>query len=129
MSNYVKNRINFVGSKFEDDLTKEEYSFRTLSDIILYMEKGWTIIMQDMDHIYSSLYDLFNQYFIITGGNKKNCRIALGSVINPMCFVHDEFHCIIMVQEEFLSRWVQPFLNRFEKYFLSFETIITDKRS
>jgi hypothetical protein len=128
LSNHVKNRITFVGSKFEEDLTKEEYSFRTLSDIILYMEKGWPIIMQDMDHIYSSLYDLFNQHFIITGGNKKNCRIALGSVINPMCFVHDEFHCIIMVQEEFLSRCEPPFLNRFEKYYLSFETIITDKR-
>ena len=45
-----------------------------------------------------------------------------------MCFVHDEFHCIIMVQEELLCRCEPPFLNRFEKYFLSFETIITDKR-
>ena len=128
LSKNVKNRITFVGSKFEDDLNKEEYSFRTLSDVILYMEKGWAIIMQDMDHIYSSLYDLFNQNFTITGGNKKNCRIALGSVINPLCFVHDEFHCIIMVQEEMLSRCEPPFLNRFEKYFLSFETIITDER-
>ena len=33
----------------------------------MYMETGWTIIMQDMDDIYGSLYDLFNQNLIIVG--------------------------------------------------------------
>ena len=118
LRNSIKERITFVGSKFEDDLNKEEYIFRTLSDIIMYMEKGWAVIMQDMDHIYGSLYDLFNQNFTIIGGNKKNCRIALGSVTNPMCFVHDKFHCIVILEEASLELCEPPFLNRFLHSFI-----------
>ncbi len=55
------------GSKFEKDLSKEEYSFKCLSDIILLMEKGIPIILNDMEHIESSLYDLFNQKYAISG--------------------------------------------------------------
>ena len=122
----IRERITFIGSKFEEDLNKEEYSFRTLSDIIMFMGSGWTVVMQDMEHIYGSLYDLFNQNFTIIGGNKRNCRIALGSVINPMCLVNDNFHCIIILNEEQLVNCEPPFLNRFEKYFLSFDSILSD---
>jgi hypothetical protein len=52
-----------VGSNFENDVNKEEYGYRSLSDIILYAEKGFSIIFKGMEHIYSSLYDLFNQNF------------------------------------------------------------------
>ena len=130
-----RNRRILVGSKFDCDinagknsLNGDEYSFRTLSEIILYMERGWTIIMNEMDYIYGSLYDLFNQNFTIRKSGKKDCRIALGSVINPMCYVHDHFKCIIMVHEVQLCECDTPFLNRFEKYFLNFDTIITDQQ-
>jgi hypothetical protein len=56
-----------VGSHLENDISKEEYSFKSLSDIILLMEKGIPIILNGMDHIESSLYDLFNQKFSISG--------------------------------------------------------------
>jgi hypothetical protein len=49
-----------VGSHLENDVSKEEYGFKSLSDIILLMEKGIPIILNGMDHIESSLYDLFN---------------------------------------------------------------------
>lgn len=55
----LENRI-LVGSNLENDLNQEEYGFRSLSDIILYVEKGIPVILKGMDHIYSSLYDLFN---------------------------------------------------------------------
>jgi hypothetical protein len=67
-----------VGSTSESDLNKEDYVFKSLNDIILYVEKGIPIILKDKDHIYSSLYDLFNQNFAVNG-NKRNCRIALGA--------------------------------------------------
>jgi len=124
LNKHIKNRVTFIGSKFENDLNEEAYSFRKLSDIIMCMETGWTIIMQDMDDIYGSLYDLFNQNFTIIGENKKNCRIALGPVTNPMCLVNDNFHCIVVFQQDQLSKCEPPFLNRFEKYFLSFDSII-----
>ena len=67
-----------VGSTSESDLNKEDYVFKSLNDIILYVEKGIPIILKDKDHIYSSLYDLFNQNFAVYG-NKRYCRIALGA--------------------------------------------------
>jgi hypothetical protein len=49
-----------VGSHLDNDVNKEEYGFKSLSDIILLMEKGIPIILNGMDHIESALYDLFN---------------------------------------------------------------------
>lgn len=124
-NNFKNKSVTFVGSRFKNDLKEEEYFFRKLSDIIMYMEKGWTIIMQDMEQIYGGLYDLFNQNFTITAGKKKNCRIALGSIINPLCYVHDDFKCIILDNEDMIDQREPPFLNRFEKYYLNFESLLT----
>jgi len=52
-----------------------------------------------MEHVYSGLYDLFNQNFAIFG-EKRYCRIALGALFNPKCYVHDDFHCIILMSEK-----------------------------
>lgn len=120
---FLSEIANFIGSQFDDDLVKEENNFRILSDIILYMEKGWTITLQDMDSVYGSLYDMFNQNFTLIGGTKKNCRIALGSVTNPMCYIKDNFRCVIILKEEEIKKCEPPFLNRFEKFLLNFETI------
>jgi hypothetical protein len=67
-----------VGSNLENDLKKEEYAFKSLNDIILYAELGIPIILKGKDHIYSSLYDLFNQNFAVNG-NKRYFRIAIGA--------------------------------------------------
>ncbi len=111
-----------VGSNLESDLNKEDYAFKSLNDIILYVEKGIPIILKGKDHIYSSLYDLFNQNFAVYG-NKRYCRIALGAQMNPQCFVHDEFRCVIFMNddEESLKRADAPFLNRFEKHYVGLE--------
>ena len=111
-----------VGSNLESDMNKEDYAFKSLNDIILYVEKGIPIILKGKDHIYSSLYDLFNQNFAVYG-NKRYCRIALGAQMNPQCFVHDEFRCVIFMNddEESLKRADAPFLNRFEKHYVGLE--------
>jgi nucleoside-triphosphatase THEP1 len=130
LDNYLKNdlkeRVFLMGSEFEGDKNKDEHSFRLLSDIILYMESGSSVILKNLDQIYGSLYDLFNQNFMIVG-NKKNCRIALGSTNNPMCFVHDNFHCVVLVDIKNLNRMDPPFLNRFEKQVLTFDSILTER--
>jgi hypothetical protein len=66
-----------VGSNLESDLNKEDYALKSINDIILYVEKGIPIIFNGLDHIYNSLYDLFNRNFTVYG-YKKYCRIALG---------------------------------------------------
>ena len=111
-----------VGSKFVDDL-KDNYSYRILSDVILYLQKGYTLIFKNVEHIYCCLYDLFNQNFSFNG-DKKYCRIALGVLYNPTCLVNKDFHCILFMNEKDLKNADPPFLSRFEKYHLKLADIL-----
>lgn len=135
--NSVPSQAPFVifGSKFQEDRS-EEYRYRVLSKIILCMETGRTVILKDLEDIYGSLYgtllstyfflfyrmnyfvyfhiDMLNQNYTYVG-KKKNCRIALGAYSNPMCNVHDDFRCIVLVDLNKVDFTDPPFLNRFEK--------------
>ena len=115
-----------IGSKFEEDQT-EDYSYRILNRIILCMETGTTLVLKDLDTIYGSLYDMLNQNYTVVG-KKKNCRIALGPYSNPMCQVHDDFRCIVLVDEQKVDFTDPPFLNRFEKQVLRFDDIIQEEQ-
>mmetsp|Transcript_6216 Transcript_6216/g.5649 ORF Transcript_6216/g.5649 Transcript_6216/m.5649 type:complete len:102 (+) Transcript_6216:2813-3118(+) len=90
------------GSLLETDVSEEEYSFHMLSKIRNHMEKGSKIIISNLDFLYPSLYDLFNQNFDknCSSGSKKFCRIALGSANSPMSLVHQEFKCIILMDAD-----------------------------
>jgi len=124
-----------VGSQFESDIEineknsheyNEEYSFKILNKIQVYMEQGNILILSGLSCIYPSLYDLFNQNFSIVGG-KKHARIALGTSNNPMAYVHNNFKCIIILNEDEVENQDPPFLNRFEKTNINFETLIKDE--
>lgn len=117
-----RQHIVIFGSQFEDDLT-DEYNYRVLSRIILCMEQGFILILKDLENIYGSLYDMLNQNYISVG-SKKNCRIALGPYSNPMCHVHEDFKCIVLVEESKLDFSDPPFLNRFEKQQFRFEDMM-----
>ena len=123
LNTYISTYKVIIGSKFKRDIENEDYIFKTLSEIILNMEKGTCIVLKGLDYLYGALYDLFNQNFSIIG-NRKNCRIALGGTNNPMCYVHDTFKCIVVSDDVNLP---PPFLNRFEKQIISYNHIITDK--
>ncbi|MCO5584286.1 hypothetical protein L7F22_038210 [Adiantum nelumboides] len=121
---------NFVvirGSTYQDD-KNEEYCYLMLSDIILYMEMGRHVLLENADQIWTSLYDMLNQHYSYNGG-RRNCRIALGAYSNPMCFVHDNFRCIVVVEEDQVPNMDPPFLNRFEKQCLTYESILNESQS
>ncbi|XP_023932493.1 E3 ubiquitin-protein ligase rnf213-alpha-like [Lingula anatina] len=111
------------GSQFEED-QQEEYNYRILSRIILCMERGVILILRDLENIYGSLYDMLNQNYTIVG-NKRNCRIALGAYSNPMCHVHQDFRCIVLVDQSKVDYSDPPFLNRFEKQLLRFGDVLS----
>jgi len=114
-----------VGSKFKQDENQEEYAFKALSEVTNLTEKPITLILKGMEIVYSSLYDLFNQNFMIIG--KRKCyRSAIGSQVNQRCNVDDNFHCIIFMDENQLPNIEAPFLNRFEKHYLEFNDIMDD---
>ena len=91
------------------------------------MEKDTFLILKDMESIYPSLYDLFNQNFVKVKG-KKYARIALESKTNSFSEVNDKFRCIIIVDEDRLPEQEIPFLNRFEKQNLSFEYLMSKEQ-
>ncbi|CAF4035636.1 unnamed protein product, partial [Rotaria sordida] len=122
--NKIANNIRtLIGSQIKDDLNSETYDYRILMDVILYAEKPLTLIMRKMDKCYSSLYDLYNQSFSISG-QKKYCRIALGSTYHPKCLVNDKFYCIVLVNAKDVEKSDPPFLNRFEKHTVQFKDLI-----
>lgn len=81
-----------------------------------------------MENIYSALYDLFNQNFSVSG-NRRYCRIAIGSQFNPRCFVQDNFHAIVLLDgnENTMLKTDSAFLNRFEKHYLTLEHLLTNE--
>ena len=119
-----KETITIYGSRFEEDLS-EEYNYRILSRVILYMERDCILILKDLESIYGSLYDMLNQNYTVVG-NKKNCRVALGPYSNPMCQVHDGFRCIVLIDQHKVNYSDPPFLNRFEKQVLRFSDVLTE---
>ncbi|XP_052068616.1 uncharacterized protein LOC127707898 [Mytilus californianus] len=113
------------GSSFQDDLT-DAYNYRILSRIILCMEQGMVLILKDLESIYGSLYDMLNQNYTVVG-KKKHCRVALGHYSNPMCHVHDDFKCVVLVEESKLDYSDPPFLNRFEKQHFEFFDLLENE--
>ena len=69
------------------------------------------------------LLDMLNQNYVVVG-KKKNCRIALGAYSNPMCNVHDDFRCIVLVDHRKIDFSDPPFLNRFEKQMIKYPILI-----
>lgn len=83
--------------------------------------------MCQTDEIHESFYDLFNQRFNVIDDPKTKERhfyanIAIGAHSKP-CRVDPNFRCVVVVKEDDLEATPAPFLNRFEKYRLSHETI------
>ena len=112
-----------IGSQFEKDLESENYSVKILNKIQLCMEEGNILVLKDLEVIYPSLYDLFNQNFTSVGG-KNFSRIAIGGSNNILAHVNDNFRCIILVEEKDIEKEDPPFLNRFEKHIISFDNLI-----
>ena len=114
--------VSICGSRLEEDIS-ENYQYRILSRIILHMERPCILILKDLDEIYGSLYDMLNKNYIVVG-KKKNCRVAVGPFNSPMCHVHDDFRCVVIVDEENVPYSDPPFLNRFEKQMLRYSDVL-----
>lgn len=89
--------VVIYGSAFGLDEKSEEYNYEMTNKIISHMAKGDIVIFKDPNNsLQSSLYDLFNKSFTISGG-KKYCRIAVGANSNPECLVSEDFNAIVFI--------------------------------
>ena len=83
--------------------------------------------MSQTDDIHESFYDLFNQHFRRIddpeGGPRYFTNIAIGAHLKPSR-VDQNFQCIVVVKESEIKNTPAPFLNRFEKYYISHTNLL-----
>ena len=125
----MKNRkyTELVGSKYKSDIKSGRYSEEVLNKIKYIMETDDILILRDLDMIYPSLYDLFNQNFTIMG-NKQFARIAF-EYAKISSEVNRNFHAVVLVNNIQIQtlKLDPPFLNRFEKHIVSFRMLLDEE--
>ena len=119
--------IELVGSKYKADIRSGVYSEDILNKIKYIMEADNVLILRDLDMIYASLYDLFNQNFTCMG-DKKFARIAF-EYAKISSEVNKDFHVIVIVNKNQIKnlKLDPPFLNRFEKHIVNFNMLLEEK--
>ena len=126
--NKLKKEYRFIqGSKLIDDQT-EDYVLDKTWSIISFMENGEIIILKDLELMYPKFYDLFNQNFQ-KFGNSQYARIVLDSTTNERHIVNKNFRCIVLLEKDDVNEQDPPFLNRFEKHFMSFRYLLTENQN
>lgn len=86
-----------------------------------------TVVMSQIEDVSECFYDLFNQHFKeFENKGKKSyfANIALGGISRP-CIVDPSFQCIVHVQSSQLDEIPAPYLNRFEKFQISVDDILS----
>lgn len=82
--------------------------------------------MSQTDSIHESFYDLFNQRFRRIDnpeGATFFANIAIGAHTKPCC-VNPKFQCVIVIKQSEVGRTPAPFLNRFEKYSITYRGLL-----
>jgi hypothetical protein len=116
--------VVILGSTFQSDCQENSYAYGVLSRIILVLERGGLLVLSNLS-IYGALYDCLNGAYTMING-RQFCRVALGANSNPLCPVHDDFRCVVVMDAGEMQTFDPPFLNRFEKQFLTLDVLLTD---
>ena len=121
------NIIHFYeGSPFNDD-NDIEYQTKMINIIQEHASIGNIIVLHNLEQIYPFLYDLFNMNYI-KKDNKNYARICYGNNNEQLALIHENFRCIIMVDENYINKVEAPFLNRFEKMIISFDKLLNNSQ-
>ena len=95
-----------------------------ISKIPILMKNGYTLILQRLEFLYASLYEVFNQAYKDITTTSRYCNIQIAGT-KQLCKVHEDFKVIILQSqdENIFDKYDQniekqlpaPMLNRFEK--------------
>ena len=116
------NYVTYIGSPFKGDKINTSYQAEMILNLERNVAEGKIIILIDLDQIYSIFYDLFNQNYINKDG-KKFYHIYYGSNIQKLSLVNENTKIIILVDKNNLRKQKLEFLNRFEKYNITYDNI------
>lgn len=96
----------------------------TIQKIKTMMNHGKQIILLNLDSIYESLYNVLNQYYSYLG-NKRFVDIGFGNE-KMKAEVHKDFRLVVIAEKKDADKFAIPLLNRFEKHYLTYETLLKD---
>ena len=103
------------------------FQVNTIVQIMHSVAAGHTILMCQTDEIHESFYDLFNQRFSSIKDPKHGTRfytnIAIGAH-SKLCRVNPAFQCVVVIKKSEVEDTPPPFLNRFEKYYLTHQSLL-----
>jgi len=104
-----------------------KYSEEVLNKIKYLMETDNVLILKNLDMIYPSLHDLFNQNFSYMG-DKRFARIAF-EYLKLSSEINKDLHIIVIVNQNQIQnlKLDPPFLNRFEKHIINFNMFLEIK--
>ena len=101
-----------------------------VSGVKFAASQGSKVVLSQTDSVNESFYDLFNQHFrrVRNREGKEDlfANIAVGG-ISRRSLVSSKFRCVLHIKAEDLAQMPAPFLNRFEKYRLSFGSVLCSK--
>jgi hypothetical protein len=111
----------------------KENSLDLLSTMKSYISLGYVVVMKNLDELYGSLYDLFNQKYMEVDG-RQYCYLYYGENKHRV-EVHPDFKAIVILSAEKELEGLDveleqpaPFLNRFEKFFLRISNILPESK-
>ena len=120
------NYVTYIGSPFKGDRMNISYQTEMIINIENSVAEGKVIILSDLEQIYSTFYDLFNQNYISKDG-KKYCRISHGANIQKLALVNEKTKFIVLVDKNNLRKQKLPFLSRFEKHIITFDNLLNEE--
>ena len=85
------------------------------------------MLLLHTDDVQESFYDVFNRRFrcvYIRDENRYYANISCGTH-SKMSRIHPQFRCTVVLKESELKNTPIPFLNRFEKYYLSHSILLS----
>ena len=123
--NKIENQIYtkyFFGSIFKSDKNNISYSNEILSKIKYQMGTNNILVLKDLESVYPSLYELFNQSYTYLDGKKF---VHLGES-QSLTLVHDNFKVIVLINKKQIEEQEPPFLNRFEKHIINYTNLLSE---
>ncbi|KAM4802762.1 E3 ubiquitin-protein ligase RNF213-like [Urocitellus parryii] len=110
------------GSSFPRD---QEYTqiCRNINRVKICMETGKMVVLLNLQHLYESLYDALNQYYVYLGG-QKYVDLGLGTH-RVKCRVHPDFRLIVIEEKNVVyEQFPVPLINRLEKHYLDISSVL-----
>eukprot|EP01133_Synstelium_polycarpum_P010778 gene10778-12557_t len=123
----VEHTVIRVGG-FERDNTTESL-INVVSQIKNAMAKGGTVVLVNTSEIDGCFYDVFNRYFTLMPSGTEGSMNFIANVSfgahSVFCTVHPKFKIIVHLPLSSMGQTQLPWLNRFEKYQLSLDKMVT----